>query len=75
MSREGIVHSPNKHLPPVIKHLKHGCLHIQRDAEGNACRWKLLNLAFKGEADTTHGVPAPGRSASRSRGRWRCSSG
>lgn len=41
-----------------IKHLKHGCVHIQYDAEGNACRWKVASLAFKGEADETNGVPA-----------------
>jgi hypothetical protein len=41
-----------------IKHLKRGCVHIQHDSEGNAYRWKVASLAFKGEQDETHGVPA-----------------
>lgn len=40
-----------------IKHLHRGCLHIQRDADGRAYRWKLHSRAFKGERDPT-GTPA-----------------
>ena len=40
-----------------VKHMKRGCLHIQRDADGNAYRWKVASLAFKGE-DDSQGVPA-----------------
>ncbi|WP_194908949.1 hypothetical protein [Catenulispora rubra] len=40
-----------------IKHLQRGCLHIQRDADGNAYRWKVASLAFKGEIDIA-GAPA-----------------
>lgn len=58
-----------------IKHLKRGCLHIRRDARSNACRWKLLSLAFKVRWMRHTGSRRPGRSANRSRGRWRCSSG
>lgn len=39
-----------------VKHLRRGCLHIQRDADGNAYRWKVASLAFKDEV--TEGVPA-----------------
>jgi hypothetical protein len=40
-----------------VKHLKRGCLRIERDAEGAAYRWKVRGLAFKGERDRK-GVPA-----------------
>ncbi len=40
-----------------VKHLRRGCLHIKRDADGNPYLWKVTNLAFKGE-DETAGVMA-----------------
>jgi hypothetical protein len=40
-----------------VKHLRRGCLTIKRDADGNAYRWKITSLAFKGEDDPT-GVTA-----------------
>ncbi|MEU8100563.1 hypothetical protein [Streptomyces rubiginosohelvolus] len=40
-----------------VKHLRRGCLRIQRDEDGNAYRWKVCSLAFKGE-DESAGVPA-----------------
>ncbi|WKX07429.1 hypothetical protein [Streptomyces sp. NL15-2K] len=53
----GIAHGWNNPLPPVVKHLRRGCLQIQRDEDGNPYRWKVRSLAFKGERDTA-GVPA-----------------
>lgn len=40
-----------------IKHLKHGGLTIERDADGVPYRWKMHSLAFKAESDPG-GVPA-----------------
>ncbi|MGW7613484.1 hypothetical protein ACWGKW_40830 [Streptomyces sp. NPDC054766] len=40
-----------------VKHLRRGCLHVQRDEDGNPYRWKVRSLAFKGERDTA-GFPA-----------------
>src|SRR5207302_4862132 len=40
-----------------IKHLRRGCLHVERDADGTPYRWKVTSLAFKGEDDPA-GVPA-----------------
>lgn len=40
-----------------IKHLKRGCLTIERDSSGAPYRWKMRSLAFKGETDPA-GVPA-----------------
>lgn len=40
-----------------IKHLRRGCLRIERDTTGNPYRWKMTSLAFKGEHDPT-GVEA-----------------
>jgi hypothetical protein len=40
-----------------IKSLRRGCLHVLRDGDGNAYRWKLRGRAFKGESDHT-GVEA-----------------
>ncbi|MGW0908119.1 hypothetical protein [Streptomyces sp. NPDC002853] len=40
-----------------VKHLRRGCLHVQRDEDGTAYRWKVGSLAFKGERDAA-GVPA-----------------
>jgi hypothetical protein len=51
------VHGRNNTLPPVVKHLRRGCLQVIRDADGRPYRWKLASLAFKGERDPA-GVPA-----------------
>jgi integrase len=40
-----------------VKHMRRGCLHIQRDEDGTPYRWRVHSLAFKGEDDTA-GVPA-----------------
>lgn len=40
-----------------IKHLRRGCLTVERDDEGRAFRWKATSLAFKGE-DGANGVEA-----------------
>lgn len=40
-----------------VKHLRSGCVTVDRDAQGRAYRWKASSLAFKGEATDT-GVPA-----------------
>ncbi|WP_331757958.1 hypothetical protein OG225_41740 (plasmid) [Nocardia sp. NBC_01377] len=34
-----------------IKHLRRGCLQLQRDENGHTYRYKLASLAFKGETD------------------------
>ncbi|MFJ5668476.1 hypothetical protein ACIQAR_22565 [Micromonospora chalcea] len=34
-----------------VKHLRRGCLTVQRDDQGVPYRWKVNSLAFKGEAD------------------------
>lgn len=36
-----------------VKHLRRGCVSVQRDADGRAYRWKLTSRAFKGETDAT----------------------
>ncbi|MFI5864660.1 hypothetical protein [Streptomyces sp. NPDC051546] len=51
------MHSWNNPLPPVVKHLKRGCLETKYDEDGRPYRWKLNSLAFKGEEDVA-GVPA-----------------
>lgn len=40
-----------------IKHLRAGCCASEADNQGNAYRWKVSSLAFKGES-TSIGVPA-----------------
>jgi hypothetical protein len=40
-----------------IKHLRRGCLSVERDEHGQPYRWKVTSLAFKGENDP-HGVEA-----------------
>src|SRR5664279_4448267 len=40
-----------------VKHLRRGCLRVQRDADGRPYRWVVTSLAFKGERDPT-GVQA-----------------
>lgn len=40
-----------------VKHLRRGSTRIERDEGGNAYRWKVDSLAFKGESDP-NGVPA-----------------
>ncbi|GAA4442559.1 hypothetical protein [Phytohabitans houttuyneae] len=40
-----------------IKHLRRGCLRVERDPNGTAYRWKLHGTAFKGERDPS-GSPA-----------------
>ncbi|MGK5738901.1 hypothetical protein [Micromonospora sp. URMC 103] len=40
-----------------VKHLRRGCLTVQRDDQGVPYRWKVNSLAFKGETDP-NGVPA-----------------
>ncbi|MFE3956054.1 hypothetical protein ACFXPS_17905 [Nocardia sp. NPDC059091] len=40
-----------------IKHLRRGCLSVERDDQGCAFRWKATSLAFKGEEDSS-GVEA-----------------
>jgi integrase len=40
-----------------IKHLRRGCLRTHRDSRGQAYRWTITSLAFKGEHDPA-GVPA-----------------
>jgi hypothetical protein len=40
-----------------VKHLRRGCLSVQRDERGTPYRWIVSSLAFKGETDPT-GVPA-----------------
>jgi hypothetical protein len=39
------------------KHLRRGCLRVQRDPDGRPYRWKLAGLAFKGEPSPA-GTPA-----------------
>ena len=34
-----------------VKHLRRGCLRVERDSDGRPYRWKLDGLAFKGEKD------------------------
>jgi hypothetical protein len=34
-----------------LKHLRRGCLSVERDDAGNPNRWKVTSLAFKGEND------------------------
>ena len=34
-----------------IKHLRRGCLRVERDEAGQPYRWKVTSLAFKGEND------------------------
>ncbi|MFI6031604.1 hypothetical protein [Amycolatopsis magusensis] len=52
-----IGHGWNKDLPPVVKHLKRGCLSRALDPLGRPYRRRVTSLAFKGEADVT-GTPA-----------------
>ncbi|MFI5979215.1 hypothetical protein [Streptomyces sp. NPDC051452] len=40
-----------------LKHLQHGCLTTEQDADGRPYRWRMHSLAFKGESDPT-GTPA-----------------
>jgi hypothetical protein len=40
-----------------IKHLRRGCLRVQRDPDGRPYRWMLTGLAFKGEPNPA-GTPA-----------------
>ncbi|ASR39967.1 hypothetical protein BAY61_32310 (plasmid) [Prauserella marina] len=40
-----------------VKHLRRGCVQVQRDAHGRPYRWKVASLAFKGETEV-EGVPA-----------------
>lgn len=40
-----------------IKHMRRGCLRTHRDARGEAYRWTITSLAFKGEHEPA-GVPA-----------------
>ena len=40
-----------------IKHLRRGCLRVQRDDQDRPYRWKIASLAFKGE-DDPRGVEA-----------------
>ncbi len=40
-----------------IKNLRRGCLHTDCDPDGNAYRWRVKSLAFKGEIDP-EGTPA-----------------
>jgi hypothetical protein len=42
---------------PEIKHLRRGCLQVQRDSDGQPYRYKITSLAFKGETDP-NGTPA-----------------
>jgi hypothetical protein len=51
------VHVWNKYSPPVIKHLRRGCVRVHRDTGGTPYRWTITSLAFKGEHDPT-GVSA-----------------
>ncbi|AXB45274.1 hypothetical protein A4R43_24540 [Amycolatopsis albispora] len=36
-----------------VKHLRRGCVSVQRGSDGRAYRWKLTGRAFKGEPDAT----------------------
>jgi hypothetical protein len=54
---EGIAHGRNNTLPPVVKHIKRGCVEAKRDEVGNAYRWRVHSRAFKGEQDA-EGVEA-----------------
>ncbi len=56
-SRGRIAHARNKCLPPVVKHLRRGCLNVSRAEDGRIYRRKITSLAFKGEHDPV-GVPA-----------------
>jgi hypothetical protein len=53
----GTPHAWNTCTPPVIKHIRRGCLSIRRDPAGKPYRWTVTSLAFKGESSPT-GVSA-----------------
>lgn len=45
------MHGWNNPLPPVVKHLKRGCVRVWRDESGRIVRRRLYGRAFKGEVD------------------------
>lgn len=44
-----------------VKHLRRGCVAVQRDENGRPYRWKVNSLAFMGETDPSR-IPAPASS-------------
>src|SRR6266540_1796777 len=53
----GIAHARNKCPPPVVKHLRRGCLAVEADPERRLTRHKVTSRAIKGE-NTPAGVEA-----------------